>query len=68
LNISQFRIGNLSILVLPVHPEHSNARVASRELAFAPSLPLSGIIAYLTSQFGGNVHDRNIVNITANRV
>jgi hypothetical protein len=36
-------------------------------LSFFPSSPLSGIINHLTSRFCGNVHDRCIVNITANR-
>jgi hypothetical protein len=39
-----------------------------RSLSFEPSSPLSGIINHLTSRFGGNVHDRGVVNITANRV
>jgi hypothetical protein len=36
-------------------------------LSFQPSSPLSGIIAHLTSQFSGNIHDRGVVTITANR-
>jgi hypothetical protein len=35
---------------------------------FRPSSPLNGIISHLTAKFGGNVHDRGVVHITANRV
>jgi hypothetical protein len=37
-------------------------------MLFEPSSPLCGIINHLTSGLGGNVDDRNVVNITANRV
>jgi hypothetical protein len=32
-----------------------------------PSVPLKGIIHHLTLEYGGNVHDRGVVSITANR-
>jgi hypothetical protein len=38
-----------------------------RSSSFFPSSPLSGIIDHLTSRFCGNVHDRCVINITANR-
>jgi hypothetical protein len=34
-------------------------------LPYEESSPFLGIIAYLTAKFGGNVHDRGVVNITA---
>jgi hypothetical protein len=58
-----------SRLILPVSPKQSNDRLSVQPLSFpfSSSSPLSGIIANLTSRYGGNVHDRGIVNITANR-
>ena len=38
---------------------------AERELVYDSSKKLDGIIASLTRQYGGNVHDKGIVNITA---
>jgi hypothetical protein len=40
--------------------------IQSLSFPFSPSSPLSGIIANLTSRYGGNYHDQGIVNITAN--
>jgi hypothetical protein len=34
---------------------------------FRQSSPLNGIFSHLTAKFGGNVHDRGVVHITANR-
>jgi hypothetical protein len=56
-----------SRLLLPVESKSSNDRLMTRCLSFQPSPPLLGIIAHLTSQFGGNVHDRGVVLITTNR-
>ena len=38
------------------------------ECAYEASKPLDGIIAHLTRECGGNVHDRGVVNVTANKV
>jgi hypothetical protein len=35
---------------------------------FKASAPLSGIISYLTTKYGGNVADRNVVGVTASSV
>jgi hypothetical protein len=54
--------------VLPVSPASKNSRVASepgREFKLKRDSPLDGIIAYLTSKCGGNVHDRGVVDVTA---
>ena len=43
----------------------------AREGSFPPPLfhpKLDGIIAYLTLEYGGNVHDKGIVNITASSI
>ena len=34
-------------------------------LVYDSSKPLDGVIAYLTRECGGNVHDKGIVNVTA---
>ena len=39
-----------------------------REFPYKESDPLNGIIAHLTRECGGNVHDKGIVNITASSV
>jgi hypothetical protein len=56
-----------SRLLLPVDPKSSNDRLLLPSLSLAPSSPLSGVIAHLTCRFGGNVHERGVVGITANR-
>jgi hypothetical protein len=56
-----------SRLLLPVQLKSSINRLATGRLSFEPSSPLSEIINHLISRFGGNVHDRGAVNITANR-
>jgi hypothetical protein len=67
LNSSIFsRLGRR--FILPVSPASKNSRVASepgRELKLKRDSPLDGIIAYLTSKCGGNVHDRGVVDVTA---
>jgi hypothetical protein len=64
-------------LLLPVSPTCANLRSAVppppsgptvETFPFRPSSPLDGIISHLTAKFGGNVHDRGVVHITANRV
>jgi hypothetical protein len=49
---------------------HVNGSIWQASFRCSPSSssPPSRIIAHLTSKFGGNVRDRNIVNVTANRV
>jgi hypothetical protein len=61
-------------LLLPVSPARANLRSAVppsgptvETFPFRPSSPLNGIISHLTAKFGGNVHDRGVVHITANR-
>jgi hypothetical protein len=56
-----------SRLLLPVAPKSSNDRASGIECHFDPSSPLKGIIAHLAQKCGGNVHDRGVVNITADR-
>jgi hypothetical protein len=67
LNSSIFsRLGRR--FILPVSPASKNSRVApepGREFKLKRDSPLDGIIAYLTSKCGGNVHDRGVVNVTA---
>ena len=36
--------------------------------SYQETKPLSGIISYLTNEFGGNVHHKGIVNVTASSV
>jgi hypothetical protein len=51
--------------VLPVSPDASTARsVTGRAIGLKRDSPLDGIIAYLTSKCGGNVHERGIVTVT----
>ena len=38
------------------------------KFVYDSSKPLDGIIAHLTREFGGNVHDKGIVNVTASSV
>jgi hypothetical protein len=48
-----------------VHREAPKPAAApGEEFAFSGS-PFSGIISHLTSQFGGNVHEKGVVNITS---
>jgi hypothetical protein len=56
-----------SRLIHTIDERRVNDRVVVREMLFEPSSPLCGILHHLTSRFSGNVHDRNVVNITANR-
>jgi hypothetical protein len=55
-------------LLLPVQPESLNDRVYGHRLVPSGSGCLNGIISCLTRQFGGNVHDQNIVRVTANGI
>jgi hypothetical protein len=59
----------LSLSVSPERPDFSNDRFidefSSIVCDFDMNSPQSGIISYLTKQYGGNVIDRNIVSITA---
>jgi hypothetical protein len=62
-----FRLCNR--LILPVSPLTKSSRLAgrmvrSRVFEFKSNAPLSGIISSLTSECGGNVHDRGVVAIT----
>jgi hypothetical protein len=57
-----------SRLIHTIDEQRVNDRVVVRGTLFEPSSPLCGILHHLTSRFGGNVHDRNVVNITANQV
>ena len=42
--------------------------VQRRKCAFDSSQPLDGILAYLTLEFGGNVHNKGIVDVAASSV
>jgi hypothetical protein len=53
-------------LVLNVSPASSKDRHAHR--TFAPSSPFDGIISYLTRKHQGNVHELDIVRISASSV
>jgi hypothetical protein len=57
-----------SHLIHVIEEKRVNDRVSVRRMLFKPSSPLCGIINHLTSGIGGNVDDKNVVNITANRV
>jgi hypothetical protein len=57
-----------SRFLLPVSPLLLNGRWSKPAQVFPyHSSPLDGIISHLISKFGGNVHDHDIVTITANR-
>jgi hypothetical protein len=45
-----------------------SARVVVEGRVFAPTSLLLGIILHLSERCGGNVHDRQLVTITANRL
>jgi hypothetical protein len=61
--------------VLPVEPTMPSDQIPSRQSAgvgvegrvFSSTSPLRGIISHLSERFGGNVHDHQLVTITANR-
>ena len=53
-----------SRLIFETKPKR-NPRVFGIELPYNSSKPLDGIIAHLTRECGGNVHDNGIVNVTA---
>ena len=42
--------------------------LGGREFVYDSSKPLEGVIAHLTRECGGNVHDKGIVNVTASSV
>jgi hypothetical protein len=59
-----------SRLSLPVSPKTSNDRLLieprrGQEFVPSSSSPLNGIIAHLTRRCGGNVHDHNIIAVSA---
>jgi hypothetical protein len=61
-----------SRFVLPVDPKSMNDHLGlefqlCRSFPYELSAPFEGIIAHLTKQFGGNVHDQGVVRITAHR-
>ena len=43
-------------------------RLRRTEFVYNSSKPLDGVIAHLTREYGGNVHDKGIVNVTASSV
>jgi hypothetical protein len=66
-------------LVLPVSPKSTNDRLLTTGesdfstsdsvcCAYRSDAPLKGIISFLTEKFGGNVHDRDIVALTASSI
>jgi hypothetical protein len=61
--------------VLPVEPTTPSDQIPSRQSAgvgveggvFSSTSPLRGIISHLSERFRGNVHDHQLITITANR-
>ena len=52
----EFKRLNAAVEMIPWH--HKNT-------LYDPATPLQGIIAYLTNKYGGNVHEKNAVEVTA---
>ena len=48
-----------------VAPTPKPTTPARNEFAYDPSRPLDGIIAHLTRECGGNVHDKGVVTVTS---
>jgi hypothetical protein len=58
-----------SRLLLPVESQRKNDRIGPiLSIKYQPSLPLSGIISHLTTECCGNVHDRDVVHVTASSI
>ena len=58
-------------LIIENKLKNKNPRVSTPpgiEFPYNSSKPLEGVIAHLTRQYGGNVHDKGIVNVTASSV
>lgn len=55
----------LGLVVKPATSARKSIPEVKVEFSCTPTKPLDGIIAYLTKNCGGNVHERGIVNITA---
>jgi hypothetical protein len=49
----------------PEPPQPLSASLSARRFVPAWRSPLNGIIAHLTRRFGGNVFDRNVINVTS---
>jgi hypothetical protein len=68
--ISHWRALHFRVILL-ISLQHSNDRSSIQQpsLQYSPSSssPLSGTDAHPVSKFGGNVHDRDRVNINVNR-
>jgi hypothetical protein len=68
LNISHWT-SLQSRLLLPVESQRKNGRIGSTlSIKYQPSSPLSGIISHLTTECCGNVHDRDVVHVTASSI
>ena len=56
-------------LILRANHTRKNPRSCiGKKFVYDESKKLDGVIAYLTSEWGGNVHDKGIVNVTASSV
>jgi hypothetical protein len=54
-------------LMYQIVPQSLDKRVRHHAIQFQADRPLDGVIAYLAAKCGGNVHVRDVVEITANR-
>ena len=52
----------------PAAPLQAQPKPAGTEFVCSSAKPLDGILAHLTNQCGGNVHDKKEVNVTASSV
>ena len=55
-------------LILEAEPNEDNPHCLAVRFRYNDSKKLNGIIAHLTRECGGNVHDKGIVNLTASSV
>ena len=53
---------------LPPRPAVRTKELEADEYCYDPAKPLSGIIAHLTNECKGNVHDKGVVQVTASSV
>jgi hypothetical protein len=73
LSLAHFDLLNSNIwcricerLVQEIVNKSTSPRILHISLSPNPSVPLEGIISYLTSQCHGNVHDRGLIIVTGN--
>jgi hypothetical protein len=56
---------NLKVSPTVKNGRHFHSKSHSIECPFENNSPFQGIIAYLSDQYGGNVHDRDVVKVTS---